>query len=191
MTPLSPPVAVTGPVVQTRPQLDALLQNIVRLRHERDDFHRAQENEIAAVRQRYRAPLAELDHYLALETSWAEAWARENPGAFVSVGPVRSVSCGKVTLGFRADPPRLERASRRWTWSRIATTLAALPWGPRYLRVPPPEVDREALIADLAALSPVDLRNAGLIIEAGEHFFIRPHETAETSADQPSWQEAA
>jgi phage host-nuclease inhibitor protein Gam len=187
------PAPVPVPVVKTRQQLTALLENIAQLQRERDELQRAQENEIAAIRQRYRAPLAEIDHYLELETSWAEAWARQNPGAFASVGSVRSVACAKVTLGFRADPPRIERASRRWTWTRIAATLATLPWGHRYLRIPAPEVDKEALAADLSQLSPVDLRNAGMIVVPGERFFITPHPTAETSAStfQPSWQEAA
>jgi phage host-nuclease inhibitor protein Gam len=193
-SPVPAPVAV--PIVQTRQQLAALLENITQLQHERDQLQRAQENEIAAVRQRYRAPLAEIDHYLELETSWAEAWARQNPGSFASVGSngsndsVRSVACAKVTLGFRADPPRIERASRRWTWTRIAATLATLPWGRRYLRVPAPEVDKEALAADLARLSPVDLRNAGMIVVQGERFFITTPAAAEAPAES-NWQEAA
>src|SRR5271154_2492402 len=129
------PSPAATPAIQTRQQLDAVLENIAHLQRERDDLRRAQENEIAAVRQRYRAPLAELEHYLDLETSWAESWARGNPEAFAAD---RSLACAHATLGFRATPPRIERASRRWTWSRIALTLAGVAWGGRSLRVPPP-----------------------------------------------------
>lgn len=184
---MTPPPQAAAPAIRTRQQLDAVLENIVRLRRERDELYQALDRDLAAVRQNYRAPLAEMDHYLDLETSWAETWARENPGAFAAD---RSLACAHATIGFTAMPPRIERASRRWTWSRIAQTLAGLAWGKRYLRVPAPEVDKEALVADLAGLSPLELRNAGIKIVQGERFFITPHPGAETSAD-PAWQEAA
>src|SRR5271163_2463176 len=112
MIQLPPPATPTAPVIQTRPQLEAVLENIARLQVERAELHRAQENEIAAVRQRYRAPLAEMDHYLDLETSWAEAWALTHPDALAAD---RSLTSAHATIGFRAAPPRIERASRRWT----------------------------------------------------------------------------
>ena len=183
MTSLLHGSSAAAPAIQTRQQLDAVLENIANLQREREDLYRAQENEVAAIRQRYRAPLAEMDHYLDLETSWAESWAHAHPEA---LGAGRSLACAHATLGFRAAPPRIERASRRWTWSRIALTLADLAWGKRYLRVPAPEVDKEALLADLAELSPVELRNAGLKIVQGERFFISSHANAESR-----WQEAA
>jgi phage host-nuclease inhibitor protein Gam len=189
MTPTPSPAA--APAIQTRQHLDAVLENIAHLQHERDALRRAQENEIAAVRQSYRAPLAEMEDYLVLETSWAESWARGNPDALAAD---RSLACAHATIGFRATPPRIERASRRWTWSRIAQTLAGLAWGQRYLRVPAPEVDKEALLADLADLSPLELRNAGIKIVEGERFFITPHPNAETASTpglEPAWQEAA
>ena len=187
MTPFPQPPAV--PKIQTRQQLDAVLENIAHLQRERDDLWRAQENEIAAVRQRYRAPLAEMEDYLVLETSWAESWALAHSDAFDAD---RSLACAHSTIGFRATPPRIERASRRWTWSRIALTLAGFAWGRRYLRVPSPEVDKEALLADLAELSPIELRNAGIRIVQGETFFITPHQQAEpVSVSEPVWQEAA
>ena len=182
----SPPVP-DAPAIQTRQQLEVVLENIAELQRTRDEIYRAQEMEIEAVRQRHRAPLAEIGSYLDLETSWAEAWARANPGA---LDANRCLACAHATLGFRAEPPRLERASRRWTWTRIAATLAALDWGKRYLRTPAPEiqVDKDALFADLASLSPVDLRSAGIRVEQGERFFITTHPNSQSA---PAWQEAA
>ena len=179
----------TSPAIQTRQHLEAVLENIAHLQRERDELYLAQEKEIAALRQSYRAPLAEMENYLDLETSWAESWARGNPDALAAD---RSLACAHATIGFHATPPRIERASRRWTWSRIALTLAGLAWGARYLRVPPPEVDKEALLADLAGLSPAELRNAGIKVVQGERFFITPHPGVETtSASESTWQEAA
>jgi phage host-nuclease inhibitor protein Gam len=179
MTPLSSPV----PTIQTRAQLEMLLENMASLQRERDDLFRAQEQEIAAVRQHYRAALTEMDTFLHLETSWAEAWARAHPEALAAD---RSLACAHATIGFCAESPRLERASRRWTWTRIAVTLAGLAWGKRYLRIPAPEVDKDALLADLDLLSTEDLRSAGLRVVQGERFFVTTPEKSELA-----WQEAA
>ena len=168
-----------APEVRTRAQLDILLENIAELHREREAAWLAQEAELAAVRARHRLHLTELQNLLALETSWAEAWARSHRTELEADG---SVSCAHATLGFRAGPPRVERASRRWTWSRIAATLAALPWGARYLRTPEPVVDAEAIAADLGKLSREELRAAGMEVVEGEQFFLNvqtPH-TAHT-----------
>ena len=170
ITTLPPPPA--APVIQTRPQLETLLENITQLQRERDELHQQLEDEIAAVRRKHRPQLDEMESFLDKERTWAESWARANPGQF---GPDRSLACAAATIGFEPAPVRIERASRRWTWSRIAHTLVELPWGKRYLRLPPPEVDKDALLADLATLSPDDLRAAGMRIIQADRFFIEPY----------------
>jgi len=189
MTPLPSAPQPAAPAIETRPQLEAVVENIVQLRLEWDELRRAQENDLAAVRQKYRAPLAELERYLTLETQWAETWARANPDA---LSDARALECAHATIGFRVTPPRVERASRRWTWSAIALKLAEASWGRRYLRVPEPEVDKDALLADRAKLAAPELRLAGIKIVEGERFFIAPHGGEEESAvAEPDWQEAA
>jgi phage host-nuclease inhibitor protein Gam len=174
-----------APSIRTRHDLQALLENIAELQRERDELRRAQENELAAVRQRHRAPLAELETFLQLETGWAEAWARAHPEALAAD---RSLTFAQVTIGFRAESPRIERASRRWTWSRIAQTLGEVAWGKRYLRTPAPEVDQAALTADLAKLSPEELRAVGMVVVQGDQFYITPHSDA---SGETEWQAAA
>jgi phage host-nuclease inhibitor protein Gam len=166
MTPLP-----AAPAIASRAQLEALLENIAELQREREAAWRAQEEELAAVRARYRAQLTELQHLLQVETGWAEAWARKHRAELGAGGVLASAH---ATLGFRAGAPRIERASRRWTWSRIAAALAERPWGARYLRVPEPVVDTEAMAADLGRLSREELRAAGIAVVEGEHFFLEP-----------------
>ena len=178
MTPfsLAPVAAAPAVTVRTRQQLDVLLENIATLQREQADLFAAQEQELAAVRHRYRAPLTEVETLLRLETSWAETWAQAHPEALAArTAGDRELVAIHATLGFRTGPPRIDRASRRWNWSRIATTLAGLAWGRRYLRIPAPEVDKDALTADLGKLSISDLRAAGMIVTHGETFFIEPH----------------
>lgn len=189
MNPIPHPSRPPATSIQTRQQLDVVVENIVQLQLDRAELERALEREIAAIRQKFRPPLAELERYLSVETSWAENWARENPGVF---DEGRSLSCTHATIGFRVTPPRIEKASRKWTWSAIALKLADLGWGKRYLLVPAPEVNKEALLADRVDLSPAELRQAGLRIAQEERFFIAPHRgTESTSQLETDWQEAA
>ena len=157
------------PEISSREQLEALLENIAELQREREAAWRAQESELAAVRARHRAQLNALQDLLAQEMSWAEAWARRNRA---ELGAHGALSCEHATLGFRAEAPRIERASRRWTWSRITAALVAMPWGARYLRTPEPVVDAEAIAADLGKLSREELRAAGMEVVEGERFFL-------------------
>ena len=177
------------PSIQNRRQLDAVIENIVQLQLRRNELENAREKEITDVRQKYHAPLAEVERYLLLETSWAETWARNNPGAF---DKTRSLACPHATIGFHTPPPRVERAGRRWTWSAIVVKLGETDWGQRYLRVPAPEVNKEAILSDRARLPAEELRLAGIKIIQQERFCITPHGAAENLPAEPSdWQEAA
>jgi phage host-nuclease inhibitor protein Gam len=189
MTSSFPSPAPAAPVIQTRPQLEALVENIVELKAQRSELLDAQDAELAGIREKYRLPLAEIERYLTLEMAWAEAWARNHPAA---LGTTREIECAKATIGFRLTPPRVERASRKWTWHAIALKLAEVGWGQRYLRVPAAEVNKEAILAERGAVSPEELRLAGLKIIEGERFFVAPHGTAEPPGEvEPDWREAA
>jgi phage host-nuclease inhibitor protein Gam len=186
MTPTSSQPSV--PYIQNRQQLDAVVENIVHLQQNRAELEQDQEREITAVRQKYRTPLAEVDRYLLLETAWVETWARENPDVFPDK---RSLTCTHATIGFRVSPPRVDRASRKWTWSEISQKLSELAWGRRYLRQPAPEVNKEALLADRQELVATELRKIGIKIVQDERFFITPHSAATESTGENEWREAA
>jgi phage host-nuclease inhibitor protein Gam len=180
--PLSHPSASPAPAIQNRQQLDAVVENIVHLQLERAELESCREREIAAVRDKYQAPLLEIDRFLLLEQSWVEKWALDHPD---ELGADRSLACTHAVIGFRLLSPRVEK-SRRATWAEAAQRLAQLAWGARYLRTPAPEVDKEAIIADRAHLDAGDLRMAGLHILENERFFLTPHD-----APEGNWEEAA
>jgi len=122
MTPLTqPPSAV--PTIQTRQQLEAVVENIVQLQLNRAELEQALYNELSDIRQKYRAPFSELESFLALETAWVEKWARENPDALAEN---RSLTCTHATLGFSVMPPRVERGTKAGR-SRLGIALPARP----------------------------------------------------------------
>jgi phage host-nuclease inhibitor protein Gam len=180
------PRSAATPTIQSRHELDAVVENIVQLQLNRAEIERDQEQEIAGIRQKYRAPLAELERYLTLETTWVETWARGNSSSFIGR---QSLSLTHAVIGFRVSPHRVDRASRKWTWTEIALKLGELSWGRRYLRQPALEVNKEALLGDRAELSPAELKQAGLKIVQEERFYIAPHR--ESESEEPEWQEAA
>jgi phage host-nuclease inhibitor protein Gam len=183
------PAATPAPTITSRHELDAVVENIVQLQLNRAELEREQEQEIAGVRQKFRAPLAEIERYLTLESAWVETWARSHPDTFRDR---QSLALTHAVIGFRISPHRVDRASRKWTWGVIAQKLGELAWGRRYLRQPALEVNKEALLADRVELSPAELRTVGLKIVQEERFFISPHrETEAIASDENEWLEAA
>jgi phage host-nuclease inhibitor protein Gam len=185
--PIPHPAAPAAPSITSRHELDAVVENIVQLQLNRAEIERHQEQEVASVRQKYRAPLAEIERYLTLETSWVETWAHQHSETFRDR---QSLALTHASIGFRVSPHRVDRASRKWTWGAIAQKLGEYGWGRRYLRQPALEVNKEALLADRADLSAAELRQAGLKIVQEERFYIAPHREAESAAAS-DWQEAA
>jgi phage host-nuclease inhibitor protein Gam len=182
------PTASPAPTITSRHELDAVVENIVQLQLNRAEIEREQEQEITAVRQKFRAPLAEIERYLTLESSWVETWARSHPDTFRDR---QSLALTHAVIGFRVSPHRVDRASRKWTWGAIAEKLGEMAWGRRYLRQPALEVNKEALLADRTDLSPAELRTVGLKIVQEERFYIAPHRETESIDADDAWQEAA
>jgi phage host-nuclease inhibitor protein Gam len=182
------PSTTPAPTITSRHELDAVVENIVQLQLNRAEIEREQEQEIAGVRQKFRAPLAEIERYLTLESTWVETWARNHPDTFRDR---QSLALTHAVIGFRVSPHRVDRASRKWTWGTISEKLGEMAWGRRYLRQPALEVNKEALLADRADLSPAELRTVGLKIVQEERFFIAPHRETESIDASEAWQEAA
>jgi len=175
------------PTIQSRHELDAVVENIVQMQLEHAALEQAQEHEIAATRQKFRAPLAELERYLTHETAWVETWAKRNPAWFVDRP---SLALTHATIGYRVSPPRVERASRKWTWTEISQKLGEVAWGRRYLRQPSPEVNKEAILANRAEFDPAELRQVGVKIVQETRFYITPHRTTEAT-EESALEEAA
>jgi len=86
----------------------------------------------------------------------------------------KSIDFLLATVGYRTEPPSVEKCSRKDTWSAIAQRLEASEWGLRYISVPEPEVDKKALLADREKFSVEQLSQAGIRFEQDELFYITP-----------------
>lgn len=168
MTILAP---VQSEIIKTLAQFEAVVENIVELKRSRAEIIATLDREIAAVREKYQKLIAEMDGHLRTETEWAQTWFSQHPEV---MDEKRSLRLPCATVGFVPTDRTVARASRRWTWGKIAKALADLPWGKDYLRQPDPEVDKAKILANLATLSVTDLRQAGLKIIDGERFCIEP-----------------
>jgi phage host-nuclease inhibitor protein Gam len=86
----------------------------------------------------------------------------------------KSIDLLLATVGYRTEPPSVEKCSKKDTWSAIAKRLEALDWGVRYITTPDPEVDKKALLADRDRLTAGQLSEAGIRFEQDEFFYITP-----------------
>ena len=170
------------PTVRTRPQLDALLENIAALQRERADLLAAQEKGARRhSRQRYRAPLTEVEDFSPRRDELGRnLGADAHPGSHCR--PPRS----HPHVGAGARHARLPRRAAAASTAPAAAgpgrashgALADLAMGPAATSASPaPEVDKDAhRPRPRAIVSPADLRAAGMIITQGETFFIEPHD---------------
>lgn len=98
----------------------------------------------------------------------------------------KSFELPTAEVGFAlSNKPKVVLANDSDEWASAAERLEALKWGGPFVRLPDPEVDKEALIAARDTLTAKQLAAAGLRIEQPEKFFVRPKslvaETAKAS----------
>lgn len=94
----------------------------------------------------------------------------------------RSVEFANAVVGFRKNPPKVEKRISKDTFEAIVRRMQAQEWALPFLRTPEQEIDKDLLISERANLDPKALAAVGLKIEQAETFYIAPKgETAETA----------
>lgn len=86
----------------------------------------------------------------------------------------KSKEFGNAVIGFRKNPPKVDKVVNKDTFEAIAKRLLAVPWGAPFVRTGEPEVNKEALLSEHANLDEAALRAVGIKITQGETFFIEP-----------------
>jgi phage host-nuclease inhibitor protein Gam len=82
----------------------------------------------------------------------------------------KSLQLANGVIGRRLSPPALKLRNKSWTWRVVLVKLQAK-FGTKYLRKRDPEVDKDAVKAEMSA---EDLESCGLKVEQDETFFAEP-----------------
>lgn len=156
----------------TRIEAEALTGEIVNLQLERAKLNSTMEIEITKVRARYEGKLDSLTKQEAGKVSALREWAESNPGEFPK--DTRSVSFVHARVGFRTNPPKVEKTAKRLSWDDVLKNMQRDPTLRPFIRQAEPEINKQALIDARDQISKDSLTGAGLRIVQGETFFVDP-----------------
>jgi phage host-nuclease inhibitor protein Gam len=159
--------------VHSRQGLEATVAEAATLKIKYAGAKADMELEIAAVQERHRQYLLDLSRQIEIKEAGVFIFCQQHR---IELFPEKkSIDFLLATVGFRTEPPSVEKASKKDTWTAIAKRLEALDWGAPYVNIPEPEVDKKALLDDREELSLEQLSEAGLRFERDENFYITPN----------------
>ena len=161
-----------NPCTMTRIEAEALTGEIVAKQLQRAKLTSEMELKITAVRESYEGRLDTLVKTEASLTAQLREWAESHPGEFPQ--GERSIQFVHARIGLRTNPPKVEKIGRKLTWENVLDNMRRIPALCRFIRTPPEELNKQALIEARDTLSLEDLRSAGLTITQGETFYIDP-----------------
>ncbi len=158
--------------IATREGLDAAVAEVAALKFQLAAARSEMELEMARVQERRQGEMAILAKQIEIREAGVFTFCRAHraqlfPGK-------KSIDFLMATVGFRTEPPSVQRTSRKENWSAIARRLESTDWGKRYLHTPEPELDKKALLADREKLTAEQLTQAGLRFDQPEQFYIAP-----------------
>jgi phage host-nuclease inhibitor protein Gam len=156
----------------SREALDAAVAEVATLKIQYAAAKADMELEIARVQERHQEQMLSLGKRIEVREAGVFVYCQQHRAQLFP--DKKSIDFLLATVGFRTEPPSVEKCSRKDTWTAIAQRLEALAWGGRYVNTPEPEVDKKALLADREKLSLEQLSAAGLRFEQDELFYIAP-----------------
>jgi phage host-nuclease inhibitor protein Gam len=164
-----------GLTIPSRQALEATVSEIATLKLQCAAAKAALELEIAAARDRRQGQLLALARQIESREAGVSLYCQKHraelfPGK-------KSLDLPLATVGYRTEPPSVEKCSKKDTWRTIARRLEDLDWGCFYLTAPDPEVDKQALLADRARLTAAQLSEVGIRFQQDEVFYINPKST--------------
>lgn len=172
--------------VLSREALEATVADVVANKLEYAGTLALMELEISQVQKRHQASLLAIAEKIQSQEAGIYVYCQGHRTELFP-GKAKSLDLLLATIGFRTDPPSVEKISKKDTWESIAKRLQSVDWGAAYIREPSPEVDKQALLKDRLTLTPAQLQVAGVRFDQDEQFFIEP----KSEVAQASTQEAA
>jgi len=159
-------------IISSRAALEAVVADIVKLKLEHTQAAAVMEHEIAGIQKRHQENLLGITRQLEAREAGVFVYCQKNRAALFP--KKKSLDLLLATVGFELTPPRVDKISAKDTFGKIGLRLENLDWGAAYVRYPDPEVNKEKILTDRAQLKPEQLKEAGLVIDQDENFFIRP-----------------
>lgn len=159
-------------LVPSREALDATVSEIATLKLQHAAAKTALELEIAAAQERRQGQLLALAQQIESREAGVFLYCQKHRAELFP--DKKSLDLPVATVGYRTDPPSVEKCSKKDTWRTIARRLEDLDWGNCYLTTPEPDVDKKALLADRARLTAAQLSAAGICFQQDEVFYITP-----------------
>lgn len=134
------------------------------------------EAQIAAQNRRFEEENATLINECDVMLASAQLFAESRPDLFAAAGSsgLRSRVYRNAVVGFRTNPPKVEKRVSKDTWEAIIGRLSGTPWGYAYVTTPDPVLDKEGLLRDRASLDAAQLASVGIAIHQAETFFVKP-----------------
>jgi phage host-nuclease inhibitor protein Gam len=161
--------------IKSAEALEAAVAQYVRLKLEKAEKEIKIEQEKAEIDAKHQSALVEMNDAIEAVEIAAEVYCERHPEIF---GEAKSIDLVLAKIGYRTNPPKVEKNRGKEKWELIAARLLSTDWGEKYIRYPDPEVNKEALIADRAVLTEDQLEDAGVSVVQEETFFIEPKTTA-------------
>lgn len=127
-----------------------------------------------------KAMVEELDQLIAS----SQVFCERNRDLFPESAKSRAYR--NATVGFRTNPPKVEKALDKDTWEAIAKRIELVPWGETYLHRKDPTVNKDALLTDRANLTSEQLAQIGVRIVQGETFYISPAFEGASAVSKPA-----
>lgn len=159
-------------VITSRESMEASVADIVRLKLEYAERTAAMEQEIAAVQKKHQDAILSVARQIEIFEASVYMFCQNNRATLFP--EKKSLDTLLAEVGFRLNPPSVEKIKNKDTWGTIALRLQASEWGKDYVREADPEVNKAALLAKRTELNEADLKKVGLVIEQEENFYIDP-----------------
>lgn len=135
--------------------------------HQRDKLVAQMNLKLTAVREQFEPSIATLTEEVSRQSDLLRAFADQHPDLFARS---RSFKLVHGIIGYRIGNFALKTV-KGITWTRALNLIKDRL--PVYVRTKQ-EVDKEAILADRARLTPNDLQRVGLRVEQAEAFYAEP-----------------
>lgn len=162
-------------IIESREAMQGVVADIVQHRLKVADLNVQMEMEIAIIQRKYQGEVDKLNKAIQMKEAAAYVWSVKNPQEF---GDAKSINFKVAVVGFRTNPPRVDKLRSKQTWSEIALILESLEApnfvGENYVSYKDPDLSKEALIRDRDIIPKKVLEQAGIQIVQDEVFYIEP-----------------